>query len=150
MPSSTPASVDIHHIKEPTGLKRGFLSGKASRTNSKTSQQVVSASSASQGTSRAGTSGAGQRISGAVESQLQHNNSERSSKPAFTGSVLERLALSKGIAALDEPPVHAQQSSSGGPDTSTQGLMAASSSGQVADQAVPRKVSKFKQSRSAK
>ena len=148
--SSTPPSVDIHHIKPPTGLKRGFFSGKASCTTSKTSQQAVSASSASQGTSRAGqgASRAGQRISGALESQLQQNSSGQSSKPAFTGGVVERSA--KGVAALDEPKVHAQQSSHGSLNTSTAGLLAASSSGQIADQAVPRKLSKFKQSRNVK
>ena len=151
-PLPTPPSVDRHHVKPPTGLKRGFLSGKASSSNSKTSQQAVIASSASQSTSRAGqgTSGADQCKHGAVESQLQQDNSNRSTLPAFSGSVLERSASSKGIAALDEPPVHAQKRSSGLPNTSTAGLGAASSLGQGANQALPRKVSKFKQSRNAK
>lgn len=146
-PSSTPPSVDRHHVKPPTGLKRGFLSGKASRTNSKTSQQAVRAGPAGQGTSRAGqgTCEAGQCISGVVESQLQQDNSNRSNTPAFTGSVVERPASSEAVAAL-EPPM---QSSSTSPHTSTAGLMAVSSSRQISDQAMPRKVSKFKQSRNA-
>ena len=96
-------------------------------------------------------SGAGQGISSAVESQLQHDSARQSSKPAFTGSIVERMALSTGGAALDEPPVNVQQSSSGSgsPDTS-RGLMVASSTGQVAQKAAPRRVSKFKQSRNAK
>lgn len=159
-PSSTPPSVIIHHVRPLTGLKRGFLSGKASRPNSKASLQSVRASSAGQGTSGAGqstsradqgASRAGQGISSTVESQLQHDSADQSSKTAFTGSIVERLALSTGSAALDEPPVSVQQRSSGtdSPDTST-GLMVASSTGQVAQQAAPKKISKFKQSRNAK
>ena len=139
-PSSTPPSVDRHHVKPPTGLKRGFLSGKASRTNSKTSHQAVSADPASQG-----PSSAGQGISRAAEFQLQQDNSKWSSTPAFTGSVVERPASSEAVPAL-EPPM---QSSGTSPHKSTAGLEAVSSSRQTADQAMPRKVSKFKQSRNA-
>ena len=139
-PSPTLPYVHRHHVKPPNGLKRGFLGGKASCTNSKTSQQAVRADPASQGTSRAG-----QGISRAVESQLQHDNSNRSSTPAFTGTVVERPASSEAVPAL-EPPM---QSRSNSPHTSTAGLMAVSSSRQISDQAMPRKVSKFKQSRNA-
>ena len=134
LPSPQHPAADKHHSKPPTGLKRGFLSGKTYRPTAK-SLQAVSASSAGQG------------VSQAAESQLQHGSTYQSSQPAFTGSVVERPALLKDSQNLDEPPMQAQQSSSDNSDVSRAGLMAASSSGQPAEEAAPRRVSKFKQSR---
>lgn len=140
---ATPPSGGVHHTTALTGLKRGFLSGKASCSNPTTQQAATSTSAA-------------QELPHGGESQLQQHCTSQTSQPAFTGRVVEHVGLPthsdlpEHNQALAEPLTPVQYSSDSNPDVSRGGQTGASCSGQGEQKVPTRRLSKFKQSRNAK